>query len=90
MTAIHVDNGAAHDALMVALDQHLEKFLWNAAHADHHRRAIASINTALAQIRAGTYGNCTGCDRQIKTERLLRDPETSTCPDCAAHRTLIG
>ena len=79
-----------HD-LLERLDEHLERLLWNTAEADHHRAAIASINTALAQLRDGTYGTCLGCSVMIEPERLAASPETSTCSECQAQpRSLIG
>ena len=77
--------------LLERLDEHLERLLWNTAEADHHRSAIAAINTALAQLRDGSYGTCLGCSVMIEPERLAASPETSTCSECQAEtRTLIG
>jgi RNA polymerase-binding transcription factor DksA len=79
-----------HD-LLERLDAHLERLLWNTAEADHQRSAIAAINTALAQLRDGSYGTCLGCSVTIEPERLAASPEASTCGECQAEsRALIG
>lgn len=42
----------------------------------------AQIEEALRRLRAGEYGQCTGCGESIPYERLLVFPETMTCGRC--------
>lgn len=79
------------EALLERLDEHLENLVWSEAASAHHRSAIAAINTALSQVRSGTYGTCLGCSRTIEPDRLAGEPEASTCERCRHHpRSLIG
>ncbi len=47
---------------------------------------IDQIDAALARIEAGTYGRCTGCQREIPEERLELRPFAGTCVACTATR----
>lgn len=43
---------------------------------------LRAIEYALARVRAGSYGICRSCGRQIAEERLKAIPETPLCIDC--------
>ena len=47
---------------------------------------IEQIDAALARIEAGTYGRCTGCQREIPEERLELRPFAGTCVACTVTR----
>ncbi len=47
---------------------------------------IEQIDAALARIEVGTYGRCTGCQREIPEERLELRPFAGTCVACSAAR----
>ncbi len=47
---------------------------------------IEQIDAALARIATGTYGRCTGCQREIPEERLELRPFAGTCVSCTAAR----
>ncbi len=47
---------------------------------------IGEIDAALARIDAGTYGRCTGCQREIPEERLELRPFAGTCVACTPSR----
>ena len=47
---------------------------------------IGQIDAALARIQAGTYGRCTGCQREIPEERLELRPFAGTCVSCTPAR----
>ncbi|SFE37972.1 TraR/DksA family transcriptional regulator [Blastococcus tunisiensis] len=47
---------------------------------------IEAIDAALARIEAGTYGRCTGCQREIPEERLELRPFAGTCVACSSAR----
>jgi DnaK suppressor protein len=43
---------------------------------------LAMINSALARIEAGTYGECTDCGVDIAPARLHASPEAPRCIRC--------
>jgi sigma-B regulation protein RsbU (phosphoserine phosphatase) len=40
---------------------------------------LGEVDTALAKLDKGTYGQCEACDGQIESERLLADPLVRVC-----------
>jgi DnaK suppressor protein len=46
------------------------------------RVAIEQIDTAIAKIRAGTYGKCENCGTSIPKERLKALPYAALCVKC--------
>jgi DnaK suppressor protein len=46
------------------------------------RGAIEQIDTAIAKIRAGTYGKCENCGTSIPKERLKALPYAALCVKC--------
>ena len=52
------------------------------------RHHVSEIDAALTRVRAGTYGACETCGRDIGTARLEALPAARTCIGCAA-RTCI-
>ena len=44
---------------------------------------VAALDVALAQLDAGTYGQCVGCGREIPAERLAAHPTADRCLGCA-------
>ena len=57
------------------------------AEAQQERRRIERlrIETALARIDDGTYGECLRCGDEIAEKRLAADPATPVCVDCAGN-----
>jgi DnaK suppressor protein len=51
----------------------------------HERRALDRIQSSLARIDRGTYGECVVCHGEIEEERLRALPETDRCLACAPH-----
>lgn len=47
------------------------------------RDRIEQVDTALEELRAGTYGRCDACGRSIGYYRLLAVPGTRRCIDCS-------
>lgn len=45
---------------------------------------LARIDSALARLKEGTYGDCLRCDEPIATARLRNDPATPLCIACAS------
>jgi DnaK suppressor protein len=50
---------------------------------ERHRRALARIQSSLARIEHGTYGECVVCREAIDRERLQAVPDTDRCGRCA-------
>ena len=44
---------------------------------------VAALDVALAQVDAGTYGQCVACGRGIPPERLAAHPTADRCVGCA-------
>lgn len=47
---------------------------------------LANIDEAIARLKAGTYGVCSGCDEAISEARLQALPFATVCRDCQAER----
>ncbi len=52
--------------------------------------ALRDTNKALANIKAGKYGICKYCGKEIDEKRLLARPASSSCIDCKRKLTLEG
>lgn len=46
------------------------------------KREIEAIDLALTRIKAGSYGRCVGCGKDIPVARLQAVPTASTCLAC--------
>lgn len=46
--------------------------------------ALPMVETAIARLKAGTYGTCVGCREPIPENRLLLRPEVPCCVECQA------
>jgi RNA polymerase-binding transcription factor DksA len=51
---------------------------------DDARVTLAAIETALAKLRDGHYGECERCGDAISEERLSALPSTRVCFSCAS------
>lgn len=47
---------------------------------------LTDTDAALARLRAGEYGTCLGCGRQVDPARLEARPTAALCIDCARLR----
>lgn len=45
-------------------------------------RLLKDVQEALREIRAGTFGRCAGCDREIPLRRLQAVPWSPYCVEC--------
>ena len=45
---------------------------------------LRRIEAALRRLDAGVFGQCTACDEAIARPRLLHNPATPLCIDCAS------
>jgi len=50
---------------------------------DQERRALERIQSSLARIERGGYGECVACHGTIDEQRLRAIPETDRCVVCA-------
>ena len=50
---------------------------------EQERRALQRIQSSLARIARGSYGECVACHETIDEERLRAIPETDRCAVCA-------
>jgi RNA polymerase-binding protein DksA len=71
-----LDNHPA-DAATETFDRELDYSLEESAEA-----LLASIDSALQRIEAGTYGSCANCGSEISPERLEAIPWSTLCLDC--------
>jgi DnaK suppressor protein len=65
------------DSSSETLDRELELSL-----EDNAEHLLAAINSALARVEAGTYGDCDRCREAIGRERLEALPWATKCIDC--------
>lgn len=45
---------------------------------------LKRIDMALKRMDAGEFGACTSCGEDIQPKRLIMDPATPVCVDCAS------
>jgi len=57
----------------------IEEFEENSAILKQLEIQLNDVETALKEIRAGTYGKCLVCGIEIPEDRLLANPASLTC-----------
>ena len=50
---------------------------------EQERHALARIQSSLARIEHGSYGECVSCHAAIDEQRLRAVPDTDRCAACA-------
>lgn len=81
---IHVDtDGDEFDEIQgnLLIEMHNQLYVRN-------NYKLASIDNALKQIDEETYGICQDCGELIPERRLLINPYTETCVECAEEREI--
>ena len=68
------------DVIDAALDSAQDEI--NSQLAEVESRELASIEKALEQMRAGTYGVCEICETKIPMARIQALPYATTCINC--------
>lgn len=68
------------DTTDMAADSMDEELALLVAEAETHERA--QIDEALEKVRAGTYGLCERCGKQIPAARLKALPFAALCVEC--------
>ena len=54
----------------------------NEVKANFLKRRVIQLRKALTRIKLGKYGICESCGKMIDTERLIINPEATTCVKC--------
>ena len=82
-------NGARDTGELSSFDQHPADSGTNLADADREEASLEvllgqqeRVREALSRLRAGTYGRCIDCGRELPDERLEARPEAERCVDC--------
>jgi RNA polymerase-binding protein DksA len=68
---------------MADLGTHLAEGDMTLTLLNKEEQIIAEINSALARMENGTYGNCESCGKQIPRPRLQALPYARNCMECA-------
>ena len=68
------------DVVDAALDSAQDEI--NSQLAEVESRDLVSIEKALARMRAGSFGQCEGCDKPIPMARLNALPYATFCIEC--------
>ena len=88
-----LDDAAAESRKTVELDQTsvgrlsrmdaLQGQAMNNAIAERRKLALLKIESALIRTQSDEYGYCLKCGEEIAEKRLIFDPATLHCTDCA-------
>src|SRR6202795_1204224 len=63
-----------------AANSYTKEFLFGQTHND--RSLLALVDTALARIKDGSYGECNSCHEELQQKRLEAVPWTRYCITC--------
>jgi RNA polymerase-binding protein DksA len=76
------DLAKAHSNHMA--DQGSDEFLYETTihFASTEGRYLYQLDQAMQRIEDGTYGKCSGCDKQISKERLKAKLDARLCIEC--------
>ena len=74
------DEDSAQDIADKAASSYNKEFLFHQSNAD--RQLLQMVESALARIREGNFGECISCGREINPKRLEAVPWTRHCIEC--------
>ena len=74
------DEDTAQDIADKAASSYNKEFLFHQSNAD--RQLLQMVESALARIREGNFGECISCGREINPKRLEAVPWTRHCIEC--------
>src|SRR5215472_11926489 len=74
------DEDTAQDIADKAASSYNKEFLFHQSNAD--RQLLQMVETALARIREGSFGECISCGKEINPKRLEAVPWTRHCIEC--------
>ena len=74
------DDEATQDVADRAASSYTKEFLFSQSNAD--RQLLNMVESALARIREGSFGECVSCGKEINVKRLEAVPWTRHCIQC--------
>ncbi|MGC2696849.1 MAG: TraR/DksA family transcriptional regulator [Candidatus Angelobacter sp.] len=74
------DQDSAQDIADRAASSYTKEFLFSQSNND--RQLLGMVETALARIREGAFGECVSCGNEINAKRLEAVPWTRYCIEC--------
>jgi DnaK suppressor protein len=75
-----VDDEATQDVADRAASSYNKEFLFSQSNND--RQLLNMVDSALARIREGSFGECVSCGKEINAKRLEAVPWTRHCIEC--------
>jgi len=76
----NADEDTAQDIADKAASSYNKEFLFHQSNAD--RKLLLMVETALARLREGSFGECISCGKEINPKRLEAVPWTRHCIEC--------
>lgn len=74
------DQDSAQDIADRAANSYTKEFLFS--QSNNERQLLQMVETALARIREGSFGECVSCGNEINAKRLEAVPWTRYCIEC--------
>jgi len=74
------DQDSAQDIADRAASSYTKEFLFS--QSNNERQLLQMVETALARIREGVFGECVSCGNEINAKRLEAVPWTRYCIAC--------
>ncbi len=74
------DEDAAQDIADKAASSYNKEFLFT--QSTNERQMLGMVDSALARIREGNFGECISCGNEINSKRLDAVPWTRYCIEC--------
>jgi DnaK suppressor protein len=74
------DDEANQDVADRAASSYNKEFLFSQSNND--RQLLNMVDSALARIREGSFGECVSCGKEINAKRLEAVPWTRHCIEC--------
>jgi DnaK suppressor protein len=74
------DVETAQDIADKAASSYTKEFLFS--QSNNERQLLHQVESALARIREGEFGNCVSCGKEVNPKRLEAVPWTRFCIDC--------
>lgn len=78
------DQDSAQDIADRAASSYTKEFLFS--QSNNERQLLQMVETALARIREGDFGECVNCGNEINVKRLEAVPWTRYCIECQEKR----
>src|SRR5713226_6618973 len=76
----NADEDTAQDIADKAASSYNKEFLFHQSNND--RQLLQMVESALARLREGNFGECISCGREINPKRLEAVPWTRHCIEC--------